>query len=155
MVCPHPNMKAMETMEQGTAARRAVFDTCELREAIIASLPPRKIWTVRIVSKTWYHAIKTSRLLHRAQRLMPIEQDLDLSKRHDQYEGCNVPTYAAGSKIELHPSLDSNHGIERDIGPRKVIRFGVSARFWHVLRKKAGEYATLPPCQAIGTCFET
>ncbi|KAK3702940.1 hypothetical protein LTR37_014789 [Vermiconidia calcicola] len=139
----------LEDYQKSTTAVEAVFGTYELLETIVAQLSSRDIRTARATSKTWFKTIERSKRIHDARFLMPI----NLKSKYAQYiidkAVGGTPTYKAGSDIELHSCL-------RQKGDTYVkgfvsTTFGISISDADNLETKhVVNYATEPPCQAIG-----
>ena len=79
-------------------ACRAVLETCELLQNIIAQLPPRHILRTRGVSKTWNNLIKTTKRLRLAQILQPIKTEFAKEKYLEAVS--TTPLYEKGSRID-------------------------------------------------------
>ena len=137
----------LEDYQKSTTAVEAVFGTYELLETIVAQLSSRDIRTARATSETWYETIKSKRI-HDARFLMPIS----LKSKYAQYildRGVGgTPTYNAGSGIELHSCLRQKG--DTYIKGFVITTFGISYPTRTMKIKHVVNYATEPPCQAIG-----
>ncbi|KAK3719507.1 hypothetical protein LTR37_004365 [Vermiconidia calcicola] len=139
----------LEDYQKSTTAVEAVFGTYELLETIFAQLSSRDIRTARTTSKTWFKTIERSKRIHDATFLMPI----NFKSKYAQYilgkAVGGTPTYKAGSDIELHSCLRQKG--DTYIKGFVSTTFGISIFDGHNLApKRASNYATEPPCQAIG-----
>lgn len=136
------------------AACQAVLGTYELLEKIIVNVPPQTIQKAKTVSKAWHTLIKESKAIGRAAVLGPLKHQSKYADYAQAFGLCGVPVYGKEMKINLHPNLcpypkavvASPKSVEGELSAK----FDLRSRVWDGVAKRAGDFATKPPCCAIG-----
>lgn len=134
-----------------------VFNTYELREKIIVSLPARKIYQLKRVSKTWLKHIQDSRIVRLAAISVPITTYLIPDNRytHDGDISRDVLVYGHESRLEPNMLLQqtSRHELHyrRDNDSIKVreVYYLLDTIDRARLSMFPSDYVTRPPCQAL------
>lgn len=140
----------------------AVLSTYELLENVLALLPARDIETVKLVSKTWYKLVKGSRRLRNAAVLRPVSYNSGVIGPAGDEIGRDVPTYAKGTMIYLHRSLQTStrfptaHLKLSSFDYYPALSTSFEAKRQHLIAKrqqhfvaKRQHFVTKPPCSAI------
>ncbi|KAK3719504.1 hypothetical protein LTR37_004362 [Vermiconidia calcicola] len=139
------------------AASQVVFDTYELREKIIVSLPVRKIYQLKRVSKTWLKHIQDSRIVRIAAISVPITTDLIVEGRNT-HGGDIIPdvlVYGHESRLEpdtlLKQAKRTAPHYRRDNDSIKVreVYYLLDTIDRARLSMFPSDYVTRPPCQAL------
>ncbi|KAK3719558.1 hypothetical protein LTR37_004416 [Vermiconidia calcicola] len=130
-------------------ACQAALGTYELLEKIIVNVPPQKIQNAKTVSKAWCTVIKDSKNISRAGVLRPIKHKSKYAEYVQARSFYGNPVYGNEVKINLHPGLWTNAKMG---GGNFSAKCSLHPGTWHETAKRAEDFATMPPCCAIGVC---